>query len=149
MAIELKNKEGKTFKAGLGICMDINPYEFIDNSKFELSDFCKEKEIDVLLFLSAWNDHEPERTDEGSIDGTLNYWLWRLRTLMNKKNENNYNKSWAFICCDRVGVEDSLKGPQKTHYVGCSCVIKINPVKLIYCLDKKNDGVIVAEIALE
>lgn len=42
MAVELKTREGSIIKAGLGICMDINPYEFIDNNKFEFSDFCKE-----------------------------------------------------------------------------------------------------------
>ena len=42
--------------------------------------------------------------------------------MVNKKKDINYKKSWAFVCCDRVGVED------KTTYVGCSNVIKINPV---------------------
>jgi len=27
-AIDLVNTEGKTFRAGLAICMDINPYKF-------------------------------------------------------------------------------------------------------------------------
>lgn len=49
--------------------MDINPYEFLDNSKFELSDFCKKEQVDVVLFLSAWNDHEPERNDRNSVEG--------------------------------------------------------------------------------
>lgn len=72
-----------------------------------------------------------------------------MRTMMNKKNEFNYNKSWAFICCDRVGEEDKLTKTEKTYYIGCSCVIKVNPVQLVYCLDKKNDGIIVADISLE
>ena len=32
MAVELESREGKMFTAGLGICMDINPYEFKDSS---------------------------------------------------------------------------------------------------------------------
>lgn len=28
--------------ACVAICMDINPYEFIDSSKFELADYCKQ-----------------------------------------------------------------------------------------------------------
>ncbi|EAR85279.1 carbon-nitrogen family hydrolase (macronuclear) [Tetrahymena thermophila SB210] len=148
-AVYLKTREGKQFKAGLGICMDINPYEFQDSSKFEFSDFCKEQDVDVVLFLSAWNDHEPDNLDDSSIDGSLNYWLWRMRTMQNKKQELNYHKSWAFICCDRTGVEDKLDNKEKTHYLGCSCVIKVNPTQLVYCLDKKNEGVLVADISLE
>lgn len=138
--------------------MDINPWEFKDNSAFEFSDFCRDNSVDVVLFLSAWNDHEPEREDEGSIDSTLNYWLWRMRTMMNKSNQPlKYEKSWAFICCDRVGKEEPVPNSvneegellKTTHYVGCSNVIKINPVQLVYCLDKKNEGIILAEIALE
>ncbi|EGR30676.1 carbon-nitrogen family protein, putative [Ichthyophthirius multifiliis] len=95
--VELLNLENKTFKAGLGICMDINPYEFLNCQQFELSDFCKEQQIDVLLFLSAWNDHEPNRNDRNSIEGQLNYWLWRLRTIINQKKEINFNKT-TFDC---------------------------------------------------
>ncbi len=95
--------------------MDINPYEFIDNSQFELAEFCKAETIDALLFLSAWNvfsyrniiqDHEPENQSDQAIDGIMNYWLWRLTPLMNKKmNANPYQKPWVFICADRVGKE--------------------------------------------
>ncbi len=46
--------------------MDINPYEFQDNTKFELADFCVNKRIDVLFFLAAWNDHEPENDSPSS-----------------------------------------------------------------------------------
>lgn len=35
--------------------MDINPDGYKDNSKFELADYCKEQNVDALLFLSAWN----------------------------------------------------------------------------------------------
>jgi protein N-terminal amidase len=62
--------------------MDINPYEFKDSSKFELADFCLQKNVDVLLFLTAWNDHEPENDSPSTIDGIINYWLWRLQPLI-------------------------------------------------------------------
>lgn len=80
-----------------------------------------------------------------------------MRTMMNKKKELNYSKSWVFVCCDRVGTEDPVLGSKeddgkdkgKTHYVGCSCVVKINPVQLVYCLGKKEEGIILADVALE
>lgn len=50
-----------------------------------------------------------------------------MRTMVNKKKDVNYHKSWAFICCDRAGVEDKINSEEKTNYVGCSCVVKINP----------------------
>lgn len=58
----MKNLDGIKFKAGLAICMDINPYEFIDPTKFELADHMKTEKIDVLLFISAWLKNEEEET---------------------------------------------------------------------------------------
>ena len=65
--------------------MDINPYEFKDNSLFEWANFCKQESVDVIIFIAAWNDHEPKRNDKASIFGIINYWLWRLTPLINGK----------------------------------------------------------------
>lgn len=132
--------------------MDINPYEFKDNEKFELANFCLEKKIDVLLFLSNWNDHDPKGDEKKGIASIIDYWLWRLTPLVNKKfnkNKERY-KSWCFFCCDRVGNEISLKNDkEKTYFIGSSCCLKVNPVELVYNLGKKNEGILVSEVKLE
>ena len=100
----LKNLAGVPFTAGIGICMDINPYEFLDSSKFELAEYLKEQNIDVLLFPTAWNDSSPRDDSQQSIEETHNYWLHRLWPLINTKKEpKKYNKSWALLVADRVG----------------------------------------------
>jgi hypothetical protein len=86
--------------------MDINPYEFKDNEAFELANFCKTKQIDALFLLTAWNDHEPENQSPQSVEGLINYWIWRLYPLVNRKNQPiTYAKTFALIVCDRVGKE--------------------------------------------
>lgn len=150
--VELTNCLNQKFTAGLAICMDINPYEFKDNSKFELATFCKEKQIDALLFLANWNDHDPEGPEKAGVAGIMDYWLWRLTPLINKKfneKEKPY-KSWCFFCADRVGAEDALQdNAGKTHFIGSSCCIKLNPFELVYNLGKKNEGVLAVEVKLE
>ena len=85
--------------------MDLNPYEFKDSNLFEFGNFCKNEKIDVILFLSAWTDNEPENQKKSAIDGILNYWLWRLYPIVNRKNDLKYDKSVLFLCADRIGKE--------------------------------------------
>jgi len=147
-SLELTTRGGCAFRAGFGICMDINPYEFVDSSLFELAEFCKQEEVDLVVLLSAWNDHEPTRNDGKSIEGIVDYWLWRLRPLINtQQNPKNYEKNWAFLCCNRVGKE-KLSGSDLTVFSGCSCCIKLNPHQEVYVLDKRAQGYLVAEFSL-
>lgn len=146
-SLALKNCEGQNFKAVVAICMDINCYEFKDPSQFELAEFMRKEQADALFFLSAWKDSQEDRHDGDSIKDTLNYWIYRLSPLIssdkNKKKESESFKRWAFFCADRVGKEE------KTVFVGCSCALKFNPLKLIGCLDKRNEGFLLAETILE
>jgi len=43
---------------GLAICMDINFYEFIDPSQFELGDHLYKNKCDGLLFISTWVNYD-------------------------------------------------------------------------------------------
>lgn len=43
--------------------MDINPYKW-KSGKNEFADFCVQTKAEVILFISAWNDHEPDHPDE-------------------------------------------------------------------------------------
>ena len=46
--VEVTTRQGRVLKVGVGICMDINPYEFLDYSLFELATFFKEKDVDFV-----------------------------------------------------------------------------------------------------
>lgn len=48
----------------------------------------------------------------------------------------NYKKDWLFICSDRVGKDGD------TLFNGCSCVIKLQELKLIQCLSKDKEEAI-------
>ena len=57
---------------GLAICMDVNPYEYIDSSLFEFAHFHKENKSTLLIFLANWIDSNPKTDDP--ID-TQQYWV--------------------------------------------------------------------------
>jgi len=143
----LKNSEGKEFKAVVAVCMDINCYEFKDSSKFELAEFIRKEQADALFFISAWKDSDEKTANGESIKEMLNFWIYRLSPVISsEKNQlaaEKMYKRWAFFCADRVGKEED------TVFVGCSCALKFNPMKFIGCLDKRNEGFLLAEVLLE
>ena len=56
--IDIYNSDNILLRMGLGICMDINPYEFKDYTKYELADYLYNNNCDGLILLCAWNDFE-------------------------------------------------------------------------------------------
>lgn len=77
----------------------------------------------------------------------MNYWLFRLRSITNTKNQVNYDKPVAFICAGRCGTEPKLD-EGTTTFTGTSCILRINPVQLIAYLPKKEEGYLLGEINL-
>lgn len=142
-AIELENTKGVKYKAALAICMDINPRKFLDPSKFELAEFCKQERIDAVFMSCAWLDSDVTRNDREAIEDTIDYWLYRLFPLVNTPKKVQYDKKWAFFCANRVGKEG-----EKCVFTGSSCAVKVNPAELIYALDKRKEGFIVAEVSI-
>ena len=141
--IKLKNIKGVEYKAAIAICMDINPKQFKDPTEFKLAEFCKNEEIDALFFVSAWLDSEVGKIGKESIQKTINYWLYRLYLLLQSdEDKSRYTRKWAFFCSNRVGKEDD------NTFTGSSCVVKGNPLELVGCLDKKNEGFLLAEVKL-
>ena len=51
--VKIKNREGVEYKAGLAICQDIKANESSDDSQFELSNYMKKEQINVLLFIAG------------------------------------------------------------------------------------------------
>lgn len=125
-AIEIEIR-GQTLKAGLGICMDINPYEFTAPfNAFELANFWLSADVDICVFCTNWTASDD---DEGM--SLLNYWLNRMTPLINDK------KKRYFIAADRIGDE------RGTGYMGNSCIIQLgNRPRLVSRLDRYSEGVL-------
>ena len=63
--MEITTHQGKNIKLGIGICMDINPYEFeAPFDKMEFANHCLDKDVDLIVFLTNWTDSEPEKQDK-------------------------------------------------------------------------------------
>ena len=131
--LEITTKKGIKLKLGIGICMDINPYEFkAPWNAFEFGNFCKKKDVDLIVFLTNWNDNEKGTNNYIEIMEMLNYWLERLAPITNKGKKTKY-----FLAADRTGKEKT------STFIGCSCAIKISPnVEIIDNFDKIKQGVL-------
>lgn len=60
--------------AGMGICMDINPYRFTAPFRaFEFANFQRNAGADVILFSTNWlsyySGHDPNHRDDPQVDG--------------------------------------------------------------------------------
>ena len=88
------NLKGEEIKVGLGICMDINPYEFLDDFKFELGNYLLEEKVSVLLFLSAWTNNNDLDNSRKSVYESLEYWMFRLSPWIKS------GRRLMFICAD-------------------------------------------------
>ena len=121
-------KGRQTIKAGLGICMDINPYEFTAPfSKFELASYWKSQNVDLCVFCTNWTSSGPDDTSEN----LLRYWVSRLAPLIRSP------KSTYFIAADRIGLE------RGTGYLGTSCVIRLDQdCELLAALTKTSEGIL-------
>lgn len=109
--------------------MDINYYDFIDFWQFPLAEFCREEDIDVLLFPTNWILQDEETTTKKALEIALDlYQWWKLRmTPMIGKSFRlkqtvapRLEKEWLMVAADRVGKED------QTSYKGCSAALIFN-----------------------
>mmetsp|Transcript_8859 Transcript_8859/g.14381 ORF Transcript_8859/g.14381 Transcript_8859/m.14381 type:complete len:282 (+) Transcript_8859:305-1150(+) len=132
-------------KIGLGICMDINPFDFTAPfSAFEFSNFHKANKSEVIIFSSAWCNRHPGDLKESEINGveTIQYWCTRLYPLI--------GQDVYFVIADRVGSEplsnyrEEAKG--RVSFCGSSCVLNLKHPSLVACLDTKEEGVLVVDI---
>lgn len=136
--------------ANIGICMDLNPYEFeAPFNKFEFSLSCWEQRARLIIVPTAWLSSDSpsineeigadqktaqakewqEKFSRSTIDGSepssllLNYWLLRFFPFMaHPMNQlpKLPNKTTVVIC-NRTGIEDDVL------YGGSSAVLQFNP----------------------
>jgi protein N-terminal amidase len=104
-----------TIRTTIGICMDLNPWEFIAHpSAYEFATYIIQNDIVLVLIPMAWL-LPPEYEDEysGISEPTLTYWVKRLYPLVEDA------RSRIVVICNRTGQEEGAR------YAGTSCVLRI------------------------
>lgn len=104
----------------LGICMDLNPQieEWTSaTGPYELADYAKFKNANVLVLLNAWLDSKQE-VDESSDWQTLNYWAARTRPLWTdgkgdqvdvpETDPEKQGPETVVVVCNRSGGESGM-----------------------------------------
>lgn len=102
-------------KVACGICMDINPEDFIDFQDYAFASYCASHSIDVILFSSAWL--MPENEEEDAWLPLDRYWYSRLKPL--------WGKPCLFIGANRIGKEGN------TQFQGQSCILSLQDGKVL------------------
>ena len=130
--LEIKIRNGKTLKLGIGICMDINPYEFeAPWRKMEFANFCLKKDVDLIIFPTAWTDSNPGNDDIQYTLEMIDYWNSRMEPFYRKKIKKNI----YLLCADRIGKE------KDTTFIGVSCAVRLCPnLEIIKFFGKKDEG---------
>lgn len=131
--LEVTTLGGRTLKVVPAICMDLNyssPEKYFD---YELATFCKEEEADAIVFLANWL--------KGDTVGNymIKYWVQRLEPLV---GDGTSGKQVHFLCANRIGIEGGIT------FVGLSCHLGLNPVKLINQLDNTQSAIVMSAIPL-
>ncbi len=123
--MEIISKKGLKLKLGIGICMDINNYQFKTPwEKMEFATHCIEKDVDIIIFLTNWTDQKPNNLSEDNKYELWNYWVSRMEPFLKRNKMNKYQGKNVYFCAaDRIGHEKT------TSFHGCSCVMKLSPNK--------------------
>mmetsp|Transcript_21969 Transcript_21969/g.43185 ORF Transcript_21969/g.43185 Transcript_21969/m.43185 type:complete len:363 (+) Transcript_21969:121-1209(+) len=134
-------------KVGLGICMDINPWEFKSAwSEFEFARFHSSQKSRIIAFSSAWCNRHPDDPTASPVNGaeTINYWFARLSPLIHQKT--------IFVAADRVGVEPMSHFRPDSEgdvtFCGSSCIIDMNEPELFCHMGTMDEGIVTARVRL-
>lgn len=121
--MEIISKNGLKLKLGIGICMDINNYQFKSPwEKMEFATHCIEKDVDIIIFPTNWTDESPNDLTIENRYELWEYWISRMNPFIKRNKINKYRgKKVYFLAADRIGHEKT------TSFHGCSCVIQLCP----------------------
>ena len=115
-------------RVSMGICMDINPYQFL--SPFEAYEFAnhvlKTKSEFAIVNMAWMTTLTPEELmyDISQPDTRqYHYWIQRFLPLI-EATANNSEQKFIVACANRCGVEGS------SAYAGSSCVMRIKGGKI-------------------
>ena len=125
--MEIISKKGLKLKLGIGICMDINNYQFKSPwNNMEFATHCIQHDVDIIIFLTNWTDQSPNNLTEENRYELWEYWLSRMKPYSDRNKKNKYTgKNVYFLAADRTGHEKT------TDFYGCSCVLKLSPKPVI------------------
>lgn len=118
-------------KIGVGICMDLNPYEFkAPFSKCEFGNFCLKSEVELIVFMANWILRD-KPSEEKTME-IINYWISRLAPILKKSTKKVY------LCTsNRIGKEN------ETSFIGSSCILQLSTnLKLLTYMNSIDSGVI-------
>ncbi|ETV93761.1 hypothetical protein H310_12327 [Aphanomyces invadans] len=125
-----------------GICMDINPCDF--EAPYEAYEFASSilaAQSSLVLFSSAWNDHNPLETDPSSLP-TIQYWANRLVPVIDEMSKVGTDRNCYFICSNRTGVE------RGTSFVGGSCILSLKEPSIVVAANRFEHKVLVASLRM-
>lgn len=111
---------GERENFGIGICMDINPYEYIDSRLYEFANFHKSRGTKLLVLCANWLEGE----------NTQLYWLNRLRPMI--------GSDCIFIVANRIGTENGCT------FCGRTCAMSLKEPLLLQTLGTK-EGLMTVE----
>ena len=116
------NNESRTITTSIGICMDLNPKDFLNPKAYEFPNYILSyPSISLILLPMAWlrNSSSPDSTSSGPGQMTLEYWIKRLDPLIWAQR-----RRWVVIC-NRTGEEEGA------CYAGTSCVLRVGRGEVI------------------
>ncbi|KAF2092618.1 carbon-nitrogen hydrolase [Rhizodiscina lignyota] len=122
-----------------GICMDINPYKFIDYTKYEFATAALSAKAPTIVLSMAWLTNLSP--DELALDpnkpdmNTFAYWMDRFWPV------NRGMEEVTMIFANRCGVEDNAR------YAGSSTVVRVRQgdIRVFGQLGKAEEGVLVVD----
>ncbi|KAH9480730.1 Protein N-terminal amidase [Psilocybe cubensis] len=136
----------------LGICMDLNPQTeawTTEKGPYELADYAKSKNANILVLLNAWLDSKKE-VEEASDWQTLNYWAARTRPLWTdgkgdkiddpeQENPEEHGHEMVVVVCNRSGGENGKL------FAGTSAIFSMTQgsgrPKLLDMMERQEEGV--------
>jgi len=138
---------GVSIRTSIGICMDLNPWEFrAPFNAFEYAKFILENDVTLILIPMAWllprsiDDEEQDKYEEDDHPShhTLQYWIGRLQPLI---ASDTYR---TVIICNRTGHEEG-----GAVYAGTSCVLRFGKGEVsILGLLGRQEGVLTVDLEL-
>jgi protein N-terminal amidase len=105
--------DGQSVRMSIGICMDLNPKEYIAPfNAFEYANFLLQNDVRLVVIPMAWllpSDEDREMPSLGSVE----YWARRLSPLLGDDTVR------TVVVCNRTGEEGGA------IYAGTSCVLQM------------------------
>ncbi|KAG2216081.1 hypothetical protein INT45_005839, partial [Circinella minor] len=122
---------------GLGICMDINPYQFKSPfENYEFAQFHLNHDTQLLICCMAWL----QSPNQVHVTDTIQYWAQRFLPLIQQENKHVY-----IVICNRTGSE---KG---STFAGGSSVLQVgyNIPRLLNHMGSLESGVMIVNVDMD